>query len=136
MHKGKILSEKKLKQREDITGNENCIVFIEFRKFVYETWSSYTFSQDFKEQIHQQGPPVSSTSPDIVTTGDTNGGLASRRSRYTVSRSSTCSTAVRVSILPLPEASASDTRLLFAFLAFFKARAYVALLILLGGRDC
>ena len=40
MHKGKILSEKiykKLKQREDITGNENCIVFIELRKFVYET---------------------------------------------------------------------------------------------------
>ena len=107
MHKGKSLSEKiykKLKQREDITGNENCIVFIELRKFVYETFFLY-FSQDFKEQIHQQGPPVSNALPDMVTS---------------VSRSPTCSVVVRVSISPLPEASAFDTRFLFAFLAFSR----------------
>ena len=62
-------------------------------------------SQDFKEQIHQQGLPVSSALPDMVTS---------------VSRSLTCLAAVRVSILPLPEASAFDTRPLFAFLAFSR----------------
>ena len=48
---------------------------------------------------------VSSASPDMVTS---------------VLRSSTCLAAVRVSILLLPEASASDTHLLFAFLAFSR----------------